>query len=241
MDNIRAEMLFTCLSGSHAYGLNNKDSDMDFRGVFLNTHPKDILGITEFTEEVRTNPDTALFELRKFCRLALAGNTIACESLWVKPDEVTPLGQALIGMRKDFVSMKFVDVFRGYAVSEHRKTVGVVTGALGEQRKKLIEKYGYSVKNATQCLRLLWQGTQLVKTGHVKVYIEDEEKRGEMLSVKNGEISIDKYILMRDRYLVEFEKAVQQPRLPHSPNSQKVWNFVVDAYSNKLIGLQGEK
>ncbi len=234
MEKHQKKVLFTCISGSHAYGTNGPDSDVDLRGVFINQDPMDILGITSLEEEVRTNPDTALFELRKFCRLALSGNTIACESLWVTPEEVTSEGQALIDMRDSFLSMRFIDVFRGYTVSEHRKTVGVVTGALGEQRKKLIQKYGYSVKNATQCLRLLWQGTILATTGQVHVYVEDENKRAEMIAVKTGQVPINEYILLRDKYLIEFEKAVQQPKLPHSPNSQKVWNFVSDLYGKQL-------
>ena len=228
------QLLFTCISGSHAYGTNGPDSDIDFRGVFLNTDPFDILGITELGEEVRTNPDVALFELRKFVRLALQGNTIACESLWIKPEESTVLGDELIAMRDSFLSMRFVDVFRGYAISEHRKTVGVVSGALGAKRKELIVKYGYSVKNATQCLRLLWQGTQLALTGQVHVFIEDEAKRAEMIAVKTGQVPINEYILLREKYLEEFEKSVRQPKLPHSPNSQRVWNWVTKVYAGLL-------
>ena len=231
----QTKLLFLCISGSKAYGTNTADSDTDLRGVFVNQDPNDILGITEFAEEVRTNPDSSLFELRKFVRLALQGNTIACESMWVKPEEVTPLGQQLLDMRDSFLSMRFVDVFRGYAISEHRKTVGVVSGALGEKRKELIKKYGYSVKNATQCLRLLWQGTILAKTGQVEVYISDDEKRAEMIAVKTGQVPINEYILLREKYLADFEQAVRQPRLPHSPNSQKIWNWVCEVYRNELI------
>lgn len=230
----KTQLLFLCISGSKAYGTDTPDSDTDFRGVFINEDPKDILGITRLEEEVRANPDSSLFELRKFVRLALAGNTIACESLWVKPEEVTTAGQELIDMRNCFLSTKFVSVFRGYAISEHKKTVGVITGALGEKRKELIKRYGYSVKNATQCLRLLWQGTLLARTGEVHVYVDDNEKRSEMIAVKTGQVPISEYILLRDKYLHEFEDAIKQPKLPHAPNSQKVWNWVVDVYSDKI-------
>ena len=35
------------LGGSHAYGTNNENSDIDFRGITLNM-PSDLIGLTEF-------------------------------------------------------------------------------------------------------------------------------------------------------------------------------------------------
>ncbi|MDE5952281.1 MAG: nucleotidyltransferase domain-containing protein, partial [Acetatifactor sp.] len=37
------------LGGSHAYGTNNENSDIDFRGVILPL-PSDLLGLTEFEQ-----------------------------------------------------------------------------------------------------------------------------------------------------------------------------------------------
>ena len=37
------------LGGSYAYGTNNENSDIDFRGITLNL-PSDLLGLTEFEQ-----------------------------------------------------------------------------------------------------------------------------------------------------------------------------------------------
>ena len=39
------KMLVKTLGGSTAYGLNTPESDLDYRGVFVNTDPSKILGL----------------------------------------------------------------------------------------------------------------------------------------------------------------------------------------------------
>lgn len=229
------KIVLKVLSGSHAYGLQNENSDMDFRGVFVNLDEKSILGINTYEVQETKNPDTVIYELRKFCKIGLQGNTIQLETLWCDGViEIDPVGKALMELRQEFISMKCIPVFRGYALSEHRKTVGLVTGQLGDARKKLIEKYGYSVKNATQALRLLWVGENLCTEGVFKVKVE-EPYRTEMLAVKNGQVPINEYILLRDQYLQRFEKAAQQPRIQTVPKYDRIWNFCIDVYRSYLI------
>lgn len=40
-------ILFLTLGGSHAYGTNNENSDIDVRGCFLN-RPEELLGLRQF-------------------------------------------------------------------------------------------------------------------------------------------------------------------------------------------------
>jgi predicted nucleotidyltransferase len=48
------KLLCEYLGGSHLYGTNTPDSDIDTRGVFMNTDPSKILGLDRFDHEFRS-------------------------------------------------------------------------------------------------------------------------------------------------------------------------------------------
>ena len=50
------------LGGSYAYGTDNENSDIDFRGITLNL-PSDLLGLTQFEQYEDCNTDTVIYSL----------------------------------------------------------------------------------------------------------------------------------------------------------------------------------
>lgn len=85
------------IHGSHLYGLNTEDSDIDYKGVFLPAL-KDIVQLNP-THEVRHSTgsdtekntsddiDTDFYSLQKFLKMACDGETIAIDMLFA-PDEM---------------------------------------------------------------------------------------------------------------------------------------------------------
>ena len=72
--------------GSIAYGTNTKDSDVDLRGVALNSK-NDLLGMTSVFEQVVNNEtDTTIYSLTKITKLLTSMNPNTCELLGLKPD-----------------------------------------------------------------------------------------------------------------------------------------------------------
>ena len=59
------------LGGSHAYGTNNENSDIDFRGITLNS-PSDILGLTEFEQFEDRVTDTVIYSFNKIIKVPFA-------------------------------------------------------------------------------------------------------------------------------------------------------------------------
>ena len=61
------------LGGSYAYGTENENSDIDFRGIAMNL-PSDLLGLTDFEQYTDDATDTVVYSFNKMVRLLLECN-----------------------------------------------------------------------------------------------------------------------------------------------------------------------
>lgn len=172
------KMLYKTLGGSRAFGLDTPESDTDYRGVFINTNPADILGLSRFDHvQKQETDDIVYYEVRKFFELLRNGNTGALEILFTEsaPLETSTEFESLIKANR----YKFIDTdkmfkcLRGYMQGEHRLANGERTGQLGGKRKAQLEKYGFSPKNWVQLLRLAFCGDVLFQEGHFPVNVKD--------------------------------------------------------------------
>ena len=68
------------LGGSYAYGTNNENSDIDFRGITLNM-PSDLIGLTDFEQYEDSGTDTVIYSFNKMVKLLLECNPNTCEIL----------------------------------------------------------------------------------------------------------------------------------------------------------------
>lgn len=171
--------LYKCLGGSHSYGLNTKNSDIDYRGVFIPQNLSYILGVNkiEYVEHINKEKghDEFYSELKHFLNLLKKGSTQSLEMLFNKNfvyknemwDLITQERENLLDSTQIFKTLK------GYAFRERRFFNGERTGNLGSKRKEAIERYGYSYKNAVQLLRLYWSGKIFFETGEFPVKVSD--------------------------------------------------------------------
>ena len=101
------------LGGSYAYGTNNANSDIDFRGITLNL-PSDLLGLTSFEQYEDPATDTVLYSFNKIVNLLLECNPNTCEMLGLDDDQyliMTPLGRELLDNKRIFLSKRAVKSF----------------------------------------------------------------------------------------------------------------------------------
>lgn len=78
------KLLYVTIGGSHLYGFNSVDSDIDFRGCWL-TNTNNILGLNtprDNIERMEGINDTVLFELKKELNLLHKGNCNILENLF---------------------------------------------------------------------------------------------------------------------------------------------------------------
>ena len=110
-------IIILTLGGSHAYGTNNENSDLDIRGCALNSK-MEILTNENFEQFINKETDTAIYSFNKLVSLLSNVNPNTIELLGNKPEHyfyVSPIGQELIDNANLFLSKKCVNSFGGYA------------------------------------------------------------------------------------------------------------------------------
>lgn len=124
-------LLYETVHGSQAYGLATPSSDVDYKGILVGPAAW-YHGYIGGPEQVELSSDHVRYEIRKYFRLAAAGNPTVLELLWTDPSchtVCTPLGERLLAARAGFLSLRVKDSFSGYAMSQlariktHRKWV----------------------------------------------------------------------------------------------------------------------
>jgi predicted nucleotidyltransferase len=124
--------------GSHLYGTQTPQSDLDCAGVFLPTIEY-VLGFQRVEEvdlsiknkdELGKNTqqavDRKLYEFRKFVKLAMENNPNILEQLFVNEPNIVfinEIGQALLAKKHLFPHRGLFDKFKGYAVSQKHKMI----------------------------------------------------------------------------------------------------------------------
>ena len=124
--------------GSHLYGTNTENSDVDYSGVFV--APEEYYLGLQSVEEVdfsvksknengKNNPDAVdrkLYEFRKFVRLSLENNPNVVEQLFVDEKNLlfsNELGRELLSHRHLFLHRGLKDKFLGYSFSQKHKMI----------------------------------------------------------------------------------------------------------------------
>lgn len=142
------------LAGSYSYGTNNENSDIDVRGVALNSK-SDLIGLTNFEQYVDTQTDTVIYSFMKMITLLLSCNPNTIELLGLNPEHylyLHPLGQELINNAHLFLSKRAIHSFGGYADAQLRRLQNALARDSYPQREKEQHIFN-SVKNAIHDFR----------------------------------------------------------------------------------------
>jgi predicted nucleotidyltransferase len=210
-------IIYRCVVGSRAYGLDNDESDTDRRGIYL--APAELqwslFGAPEQFEDSATQ--SCYWELQKFIIMALKANPNILECLYSPMvEKVTPLGEELLALRQQFLSQMVFQTFNGYAMSQFKKIEQDIRNH-GEVRWK----------HAMHLLRLLLTGAATLRDARVPVRVEAHRER--LLTVKRGEMSWDDVNSWRKELHQDFERAVTETKLPERPDYEAANGFLIKA------------
>lgn len=115
--HIKDKIILLGLGGSHSYGTNVEGSDVDIRGIALNSK-SDLIGMSNFEQEVELKTDTTIYSFNKIISLLLNVNPNTVELLGLKKEHylyLHPIGQELLDNKDLFLSQKCIYSFGGYA------------------------------------------------------------------------------------------------------------------------------
>lgn len=214
------------LVGSRLHGLDNKDSDFDWRGVHMHGL-KEVLSPwrkVKNTTWIEGDEDNTSYELTEFCRQAVHGDVTILEVFFSDYiQESTPIGDSMRANWRKFIdSERFLMASRGYASNQYNKM-------------QLFEPGSRTPKFAVAYLRVLWQCATFFEDGRFHPQIDEEPLRQYLLQVKNNwsnelipELT-ERFMLMQGRVTDAYAKAEIL-----KPDTKWIEGFIYDAYTGKL-------
>ena len=218
--DLYAHVVYRCVVGSRAYGLDHDESDIDLRGIYL--PPADLhwslFGIPEQLE----HGEEAYWEIQKFIVLALKANPNILECLYTPlVEHVEPMAQELLDMRQIFLSKLIYQTYNGYVTSQFRKL------------QKDIENHGeIRWKHAMHLIRLLLAGITALNEGFILVQVETH--RDQLLAIRRGEVAWDAVNSWRLALHKEFDTAFQTTKLPERPDYDAANDYLIRARRSTL-------
>lgn len=223
MEELRPFIIYRCVVGSRAYGLDDEHSDTDRRGVYL--PPADLhwslFGAPEQLED--KEGQECYWELQKFLVMALKANPNILECLHTPlVEHAEPLAQELLAMRGAFLSKLIYKTYNGYVLSQFKKL-----------EQDLRAKGEIKQKHAMHLIRLLRSGITALETGDLVVRVP-EDVRAELLAIKRGELSWEETNRLRLDLHARFDAAFASTRLPERPDYAAANDFLLRARRARL-------
>jgi len=213
--NLYERVIYRCVIGSRAYGLDHADSDTDRRGIYV--PPADLHWSLYGVPEQLENDDSqeVYWEIGKFLVLALKANPNVLECLFTPLVEMaTPLAEELLAMRTAFLSRMVYQTYNGYVMSQFKRMQAHVRNH-GEVKWK----------HVMHLMRLLISGTTVLRDGFVPVRVEEHRER--LLAIKRAEMTWEDVDRWRQSLHEEFNEAFQHTSLPVRPDYEKANRFLI--------------
>ena len=215
--NLYDYVIYRCIVGSRAYGLDDANSDIDRRGIYLPPAYMhwSLYGIPEQLDNKDT--EECYWEIQKFLILALKANPNVLECLYTPLREtVTPLAEKLLEIRSIFLSKLVYQTYNGYVMSQFKK-----------MEQDLRTKGEIKWKHAMHLIRLLLSGIKILQEGFVPVRVE--EYREQLLAIRHKDISWEEVDNWRLSLHQEFDQAFATTHLPERPDYEKANTFLMQA------------
>lgn len=174
-EHLGNNIILLTLGGSHAYGMDKETSDLDVRGIALNSK-KEILLSTDFEQVVDEPTDTTIYSFNKMIQLLTSNNPNTVEQLGCLPEHylyLSNIGKELLDNRKMFLSKVCIHTFGGYANAQLRRLSNKSARLVGQaQNEEYILK---SINNAQYEFKNRYYPHN---DSQIKLYIDDAVQQG---------------------------------------------------------------
>lgn len=230
-EKLKDNIVLLVVAGSHAYGLNTEESDLDIRGISMGT-PDSILGMESFDVFEDRKTDTVIYSMKRFMELAMKGAPSVLEILFSNPENILycdeKIGKMLLDNRDMFLSKRIYYSFKGYAKN-----------ALKDAEKRLETNPKKADKYAMHYIRLCLEVEEMLRTGSFNDVLD--RNRNMLMWIRNGSMrhgnkfTEEFYESVRD-FENLLEKAYQNSLLPDTVDVKKVSRLLVKMNKEFLKG-----
>ncbi|UYZ14267.1 nucleotidyltransferase domain-containing protein [Brevibacillus sp. WF146] len=197
--DLRDRLCYLVYGGSRSYGTETNESDVDLRGIAF-APVEAVFGLETYEQTILDVPDTVVYALNKYLKLAVKGNPTILEMLHVEPAHVLyadERGEELRAHRDLFLSKRLYRSYGGYAIGSIRKLA-----RKGEP---------YDAKDAHHLIRLLQMGRELLETGALQVH---RPSASELAAIKRGEWPLADVLDYAETLFAEMTAAYERSPLP---------------------------
>lgn len=167
-------ILILTTAGSIAYGTNVETSDIDIRGVTIETS-QDIIGLSAFEQYEDRFTDTVIYGLKKFISLCLNNNPNVLEILGTNPDHlliITEEGKLLRDNVDLFLSKRAITSFGNYATAQLRR----LQNALARDNYPQEEKEQHILNSISGQMEHLKRTYKSFTDSDINLYIDKSDK-----------------------------------------------------------------
>lgn len=210
-------VIFRCVIGSRAYGLEEDESDVDRRGIYLPPAEMhwSLYGVPEQLENAEGQE--CYWELQKFVMLALKANPNVLECLYTPlVEHAAPLARDLLDMRDSLLSRLVYQTYNGYVLSQFSKLTSRIS--TGREIKW---------KHAMHLIRLLLAGITTLREAVVPVAVGAHREK--LLAIRRGQVAWPEVDAWRLDLHRQFDAAFAATRLPERPDYERANALLVKA------------
>src|SRR5882724_3126183 len=217
-------VIYRCIVGSQAYGLDRDGSDVDRRGIYLAPAELEwsLYGVPEQLES--RDSEECYWELKKFIVLALKANPNILECLYTPMVEKrTPISDELLASRNIFLSKLVYQTYNGYVMSQFKKL-----------EQDLRTSGSIKWKHAMHLIRLLLEGVTILRDCYVPVQVS--EHRDTLLAIRDARMTWKDVNTWRLALHREFEEAFRLTKLPDEPDYAGANSLLIKARRSTVLG-----
>ena len=169
-------IIFLTTGGSYAYGTNIETSDLDIRGIAVETS-NEILGSSSFEQFENKETDTVIYGLRKIIKLMLNCNPNVLEMLGTKDEHIfvcNKYGKMIKDNTKLFLSKRAIQSFGGYASAQLRR----LQNALARDNYPQKEKEIHMLNTIKTQIATMKDRYEVFSKENLNIYIDKSKKEG---------------------------------------------------------------
>jgi uncharacterized protein len=225
------------VGGSELHGAKiGKTDDTDIYGVYIE-QPQEALGLDSREHFVwstagndrRNGPDdidVTLYSLRKWAGMAAKGNATALHFLFAEPQEIPArTWHQVQANRALFLSRTSAKQFLGFADAQFKRLTGEKGSGKKGQRPEYISAFGYDTKAAMHGLRLLYECTELMKSGKITLPRPEREL---LIEVRSGAWTFERVLAHAQRMFKGVEDAVARSPLPEKVDRAAISRLIAE-------------